>query len=102
MNIMLKDLLKNLSIIIPLLLLIIVQYRIWFDDTGVLSSKALTNQIEELQLENDFHQSENNKLLAEVTELRQGTDLLEERAREELGLIRKGETFILFADPETP
>lgn len=99
---MLKDLPKKLSIAIPLLLLLIVQYRLWFDDTGVVSSKALTHQIEQLQLENDIHQSENNKLLAEVTELRQGTDLLEERAREELGLIRKGETFILFADPETP
>lgn len=97
-----KDLLKHLALIVPLLLLLIVQYRLWFDDTGVMSSKALVQQIDRLQLENDFHQSENNKLLAEVTEFRQGTELLEERAREELGLIRKGETFVLFADPEKP
>lgn len=99
---MLKNVFKQLAIIIPVLLLLIVQYRLWFDDTGVVSSKVLAQKIEQIQLENDFHQSENNKLLAEVTELRQGTDLLEERAREELGLIRKGESFILFADPETP
>lgn len=97
-----KELHKKLLIIIPLLLLLVVQYRLWFDDTGVVSSKVLREQIEQLRLENDFHLSENNKLLAEVTELRHGTDLLEERAREELGLIREGETFILFADPETP
>lgn len=99
---MLKNLFKQLGIIIPVFLFLVVQYRLWFDDTGVVSSKVLAQKIEQIQMENDFHQSENNKLLAEVTELRQGTDLLEERAREELGLIRQGESFILFADPETP
>ena len=94
--------LKQIGILIPLLLLLIVQYRLWFDDSGIVASKALSKNIEQIQSENNFHQGENNKLLAEVTELRQGTDLLEERAREELGLIREGESFILFADPETP
>mgnify|MGYP001333909663 FL=1 len=94
--------LKQIGILIPLLLLLIVQYRLWFDDSGIVASKALSKKIEQIQSENNFHQGENNKLLAEVTELRQGTDLLEERAREELGLIREGESFILFADPETP
>src|SRR5690554_5168669 len=88
--------LKQIGILIPLLLLLIVQYRLWFDDSGIVASKALSNKIEQIQSENNFHQGENNKLRAKVTQLRQGTALLEERAREELRLLREGKTIILF------
>jgi cell division protein FtsB len=37
----------------------------------------------------------------EVTDLRQGDALLEEIAREDLGLVKEGETFVLFAEPDS-
>ncbi|MDK2778519.1 MAG: septum formation initiator family protein [Pseudomonadota bacterium] len=89
-----------LWIAIPVLLLLILQYRIWFDDSGVIATRALQQKITRLHEDNEVQQSENDALLAEVGDLRSGTSLLEEKAREELGLIRKGETFILFVDPE--
>src|SRR5690554_7244480 len=58
--------LKQIGILIPLLLLLIVQYRLWFDDSGIVASKALSKKIEQIQSENNFHQGENNKLRAEV------------------------------------
>lgn len=82
--------------ILPLVLLLIAQYHLWFDDTGYFARKALRQQIAQLEQDNNVHQAENEFLLAEVQELRNGTELLEEKAREELGLIKEGETFILF------
>ena len=82
-----------------LVLLAMVQYRIWLDDTGVLASQDLQQRIDRLQQDNAIQQAENDALLAEVMDLRHGNELLEEKAREELGLIKDGETFILFVDP---
>ena len=86
---------------IALILLLILQYRLWFDDSGVIASRALERQIEELHQSNDAQSGINHGLLNEVMDLRTGDALLEENAREDLGLIKEGETFILFADPES-
>jgi cell division protein FtsB len=37
----------------------------------------------------------------DVKDLRSGDALLEETAREQLGLVKEGETFVLFAEPES-
>ena len=42
---------------------------------------------------NDVLIKDNNALRAEVNDLKQGTDAIEERAREELGMIKKGEIY---------
>lgn len=90
--------LNKYAIVIPILLILVVQYRLWFDDSGWFASQALKKQIAAITQDNAVHQDENNYLLAEVEELRNGTELLEEKAREELGLIKEGESFILFAE----
>lgn len=89
-----------LILLVPVLLLLLLQYRIWFGDSGVMASRALQHRIAKLHDDNSVQQNENDSLLAEVTDLREGTSLLEEKAREDLGLVREGESFILFVDPE--
>ena len=91
---------KNSSItwLVPLVLLLLVQYRLWFDDTGLIVSQALKQKIAQLEQDNNVHQAENDFMLTEVLELRHGQELLEEKAREELGLIKQGESFVLFDD----
>lgn len=86
--------------IIGLILLVVVQYRIWFDDSGVISSQALDIQVQRLKEDIQIQQTQNEQLLREVEDLRQGSAVLEEKAREDLGLIKKGETLILFVEPE--
>lgn len=99
----LRPRLRVLWWLLPAALLLLVQYRLWFDDTGVVSNHALEQRIALLQQDNDVQQAENDALMTEVLELRDGTALLEEKAREELGLVREGESFILFVDPpESP
>lgn len=90
----------SLSLLLSILLLLVVQYRIWFDDSGVLASRELQLKIEQLQQDNDVQKDHNDALIAEVKDLKQGSALLEEKAREDLGLVREGETFILFVDPQ--
>ena len=93
--------LKNLlMIMVPAFLLVVLQYRIWFDDSGVIATRSLQHGISKLHQDNEVQQSENESLMAEVMDLRAGSSILEEKAREELGLVREGETFILFVDPQ--
>ena len=57
-------------------------------------------QSREQENENAVLQSRNNELLREVEELKTGTDAIEEMAREELGLIKDGETFYMILDSD--
>lgn len=84
---------------VGMILLIVLQYRLWFDDSGVFASRQLEHQIHQLRDENAEQQSINDELMSDVINLRSGDELLEETARENLGLVKDGETFILFADP---
>ncbi|MCD8522896.1 MAG: septum formation initiator family protein [Saccharospirillaceae bacterium] len=88
-----------IGFVLPVLVLLVLQYRLWLDDSGVVASRQLQQRIALLRQDNDVQQSENDALLADVEDLRHGQTLLEEKAREELGLVREGETFILFIDP---
>ncbi|TNC88971.1 septum formation initiator family protein [Thalassolituus sp.] len=92
---------KYLWTTVAVLLLLILQYRLWFDDSGVVASRALERQIESLHSANDQQAQINHGLLNEVMDLRNGDALLEETAREDLGLVKEGESFILFAEPDS-
>lgn len=83
------------------LLLVILQYRLWFDDSGVFATRVLEAQVLQLKEGNAQQQQANEELLHEVQSLRQGDQMLEEYAREELGLVKEGEVFIFF-DDSTP
>lgn len=48
--------------------------------------------------ENSQLRERNQALAAEVADLKQGVDAIEERARRELGMIKKGETFYQVID----
>jgi cell division protein FtsB len=76
-----------------------LQYALWFGDGGWLTSWRLKQEIETQKQENAKLQERNHALAAEVVDLKQGLDAVEERARAELGMIKKGETFYQVVDP---
>jgi cell division protein FtsB len=80
-----------LSIII--LLVILLQYRLWYGDGGIEEIKALQQRLDDLKEQVEEKKERNEALYAEVEDLRKGQEALEERARDELGMIREGETF---------
>ena len=80
-----------LSIII--LLIVLLQYRLWYGDGGIEEIKAYQQRLDDLMEQVEEKRERNEALYAEVEDLRKGQEAVEERARDELGMIRKGETF---------
>jgi cell division protein FtsB len=81
------------------LLLLGLQYRLWLSDDGVRETTRLRGQIEEQQQENERLRERNRTLAAEVQDLKKGTTAIEERARTDLGMIGKSETFYQVVAP---
>ncbi len=74
-------------------LILLIQYPLWFDRGGWLNVFDLQKELEIQVVINKKLEKENSALLAEVNDLKNGTDAVEERARDELGMIKKGEIF---------
>lgn len=83
----------NRLVIVLLLLLVYLQYRLWFGDGNLHDVWQLHHEVEAQQSENVRLRERNDALNAEVLDLQQGHDAIEERAREDLGMIRHGEIF---------
>jgi cell division protein FtsB len=83
---------KILSIILAALL-VAIQYPLWFGKGSWLRVRELDRQLMAQREVNAKLKARNDALDAEVRDLKQGTDAVEERARMELGMIRKDETF---------
>ena len=80
-------------IVLLLLLLVYLQYRLWFGDGSLQEYWQLRREVEVQREENLQLRERNDALDAEVLDLQQGLDAIEERAREDLGMIKEGETF---------
>ncbi|MEQ8514983.1 MAG: cell division protein FtsB [Chromatocurvus sp.] len=87
-----------LAVLIGLLLLL--QYRLWFADGSLAERQRLQRQVESAERENALLRERNDTLSREVLELQSGNAVVEERAREELGLIREGEVFYRFIEED--
>lgn len=78
---------------ILVLLLVLLQYRLWFGN-GSLTDIHHLDAVKQAQLEeNTMLRERNQSLAAEVVDLKQGLAAIEERARSEMGMIKEGETF---------
>jgi cell division protein FtsB len=80
-------------LVVLLVLLAYLQYRLWAGDGGLLDVWELHQEVEALRLENAQLRERNAALNAEVLDLKQGLDAIEEHAREDLGMVKEGETF---------
>ena len=78
---------------ILLLVLIALQLKMWFGEGGYRDVKRLAVRVEEQARENDVLALRNRELQAEVEDLRQGLQAVEERARSELGMVKENEEF---------
>ncbi len=76
-----------------LTLLIYLQYRLWIDDDSLVDVWWAGEDIEVQRQENARLRERNDALDAEVQDLKQGMEAIEERAREDLGMIKEDETF---------
>ncbi len=87
-------------LLIVVSLLVLFQYRLLLGE-GSLSQKAeLERRVEQQQIENQKLEARNQKLTASVAGLKDGLEGIEERARNDLGMIRDGETFYMVVDED--
>lgn len=83
-----------------LLLLIWLQYKVWLQDGGIPEALQLQQEVEEVAVEVKKLQERNLSLDAEVKDLKKGLDAIEERARSEMGMIKKGEVYYQVIEPK--
>ncbi len=76
-------------------LLVGLQQRLWLGDGSLEEVRDLERRTRAQQGENEGYVERNRALDAEVRDLKGGLEAIEERARRELGMTRKDETFYL-------
>jgi cell division protein FtsB len=75
------------------ILLILLQYRLWIGNGSLTEVHHLERVKQQRIMENQQLKDRNQTIAAEVHDLKQGYDAIEERARSELGMIKNDETF---------
>ncbi len=83
-----------------LVLFITLQLSLWVGEGSLAEVHQLKQQIEKQQAENKQLSERNAALEAEVRDFKQGLGAIEERARNELGMIKKDETFFQVIEKE--
>jgi len=86
---------RDIKILITIIILLIIhfQYRLWWGDGSIREIDAYQQRLDDLKKQVQDKKERNEALYAEVLDLRKGQEAIEERARDELGMIKEGETF---------
>jgi cell division protein FtsB len=87
-------------IVALLIILFSLQYRLWISEGSFPHRASLQEKIELQKAENNRLKERNTVLALEVDALKSGLEVIEERAREQMGMIKEGETFFMIVDPE--
>ena len=88
----------KLIVAILLVLLVWLQYKLWLGDGGIPEVLQLEQEIESVEAEVNSLQERNKALNAEVMDLKKGIEAIEERARSEMGMIKKDEIYYQVID----
>lgn len=81
-----------------ILVLVYLQFRLWTGDGSFAEVVRLQEQIEQQESEIQQLRERNRRLALEVQELKTGVESIEERARNEMGMIKDGETFYMVVE----
>lgn len=85
--------------LILFVLLIFLQFKLWLGEGGFTEVARLEDRVEQQRKQNDDLFQRNAQLQAEVEDLRERLDAVEERARSELGMIKPAEQFYQVVPP---
>lgn len=82
------------------ILFLALQYKLWVGQGSLAEVSRLEQAIEKQKASNAELRERNDALDAEVQDLKKGQEAIEERARSELGMIKKDETFFQIIDEQ--
>ena len=80
-------------------LLVLVHAELWFGKGGVPRMLELRSKLAAQQAANDAARQRNQQLAAEVNDLKEGLEMVEEKARSELGMIKPDEILVQLSTP---
>lgn len=83
-----------LAIVIATVALAMMQYQYWYGEYGHVNLSEVKSQLAEQTRLNQEQSYKNSILMADVKDLKSGLSAIEEHARLDLGLIKRGETFV--------
>jgi cell division protein FtsB len=78
-------------------LLVIVHAQLWIGRGSLPSVSEMQRRLSEQTVKNAQAQADNERLAAEVKDLREGLEMVEEKARQELGMVKPNEIFVQIA-----
>lgn len=87
--------------VVLLILLVLLQARLWLSDEGVREVNRLEGAVAAQTEENATLKARNDRLAAEVKDLKEGMAAVEERARSDLGMVGTNESFYQVVPPES-
>lgn len=84
-----------MKVLLVVLLIIVgaLQYRLWFANDGIFHAFRLKKEIRVQQAKNADVSKRNASLIEEIKSLKKGKSAIENRARNDLGMIKEGEVF---------
>lgn len=91
---------NRLITLLLLALLAVVQAQLWFGEGGLPRVIDLQNKLQVQQTANEAARQRNGQLLAEVRDLKEGLEMVEEKARYELGMVKPDEFLVQIAAPK--
>jgi len=80
-------------------LIVLVQFELWFGRSGVPHVMELQSKLDEQVAQNDQARRRNEQLAADVSDLKEGLEMVEEKARFELGMVKSDEILVQFSRP---
>lgn len=83
--------------LVLVILLLVLQGQLWFGRGSLSHVSELENQVLQLKAANLEARRTNEQLSAEVNDLKEGLNMVEERARHELGMLKPNEIFVQIA-----
>jgi len=89
--------------LIPVLLVAllgVVHAQLWFGRGSVPSVGEMQRKLQQQQAANALSRQANERLAAEVRDLKEGLEIVEEKARSELGMVRPNEIFVNVVTPK--
>lgn len=81
-------------------LFLALQYALWIGDKNLLDLRHLKQETAKIEQSNIALQQRNDKLVAEVNDLKEGGETVETMARSQFGLVKEGETFYQVVEDE--
>lgn len=81
-----------------LVLLALLQYHLWMGEGGIFELRNITSRVDVMRQNDDQLRDRNDQLAAEVVDLKNGLDAIEERSRNDLGMVRNDEQFMWVPD----